>query len=131
MRTSSDGSTQRCAPNGFSGVHVALSSDLSVSGSSRDVGEADGVVTGELLAVERGALEQVRELLAKARVVERELLGPRPSLDLGVEDHSYGTASSAARAMSKPSGCSRSSTRCASRLAVRARIGTAFTAADG
>ena len=55
---------------------------------ARDVGEADGVVTGELVAVEGGALEQVRELLAKACVVERELLGPRPSLDVGIEDHS-------------------------------------------
>jgi hypothetical protein len=32
MRTSSDGSTQRCAPNGLAGVQVAFTSAFSVSG---------------------------------------------------------------------------------------------------
>src|SRR4029453_12058822 len=84
---------------------------------------------GELLLVERRALEQVRELLAEARVVERELLLPRPGLDLRLEHHCgrYSTASSAARAIANPVGLRRSSARCARRLATRARIGTAST----
>ena len=50
----------------------------------------DAVETGwdgalQLLAVERRALEQVVELLAKGGVVERELLLPGARLDLGLE----------------------------------------------
>ena len=84
---------------------------------------------GELLPVERRALEEVRELGAIALVVERELLRPGAGLDLRLQHHSgrYSTASSAFPASAKPIGLSRSSARCASRLAVRARIGTAFT----
>ena len=42
---------------------------------------------GELLAVERRALEQVGELRAVALAVEGELLVPGAGLDLGLEDH--------------------------------------------
>ncbi len=44
----------------------------------------------ELLAIEGGALEEVRELRPVARVVERELLLPRAGLDLRLEHHSSG-----------------------------------------
>ena len=97
-----------------------------------DVGEPNGAV--QLLAVERRAFEDVRDLLAERGVVERELLVPGPGLDLRVEDHaggSYSTAASAAAASRSPTGSARSSARCASRLAVRARIGIALTASAG
>ena len=81
----------------------------------------------ELLPVERRSVEQIRKLLAVARVVERELLVPRRAPR---RQRSYSTASSAAFAMTRPIGCRRSSARCASRPAVRARMGTAFTSAD-
>jgi len=98
---------------------------------ARDLSESDVVVAGERLTVKGRALAQVRELLAKCLVVERELLVPRPRLDVGLEDHSYSTAASAAWARASPSGASRSSARCASKPAVRARIGTAFTVEAG
>ena len=102
----------------------------------RGGGDAGGA---ELLAVEGRALEQVGDLLAVGRVVDRALLLPRPRLDLGREDHD----SSASRlrlvvdrllggaAIRNPIGCCCSSARWASRPAVRARIGTALTAAAG
>src|SRR4029077_17495939 len=43
----------------------------------RNVGEADVVEVGELFAIKGRALAQIRELLAEARVVDRELLFPR------------------------------------------------------
>ena len=51
----------------------------------------------EPVAIERGPRAQVVELFAEARVVERELVLPRTGLDLGIEHHSYSTASSATR----------------------------------
>ena len=91
---------------------------------------------GELLPVEARALEEVGELLAVRDVVERELLVPRAGLDLGCEHHSaggrYSTASSAFGGHEEArAGCSCSSARCARRLAVRARIGTARTMVGG
>ncbi len=91
MRTISDRSTQRCAPTGFSAVAVALSSGFSVSGSAPMSASPPASSRGceaELLPVERRALEQVRELRAVGRVVERELLVPRTRLDLRLEHHS-------------------------------------------
>ena len=91
MRTISARVAQRCAPTGLSGVTVALSSSFSVSGSCAIVVEPAGRPgvgdprRAELRAVERGALEEVGELPAVARVVDRELLGPRQGLDLGRE----------------------------------------------
>src|SRR6185436_674242 len=102
-----------------------------------------GVGDAELLAVEGRAVEEIRDLLAVGRVVGDALLLPGPGLDLGREDHdstasapaavlrSYVTASSACDAMRNPSGCCCSSARWASRPPVRARIGTALTAAAG
>ena len=83
----------------------------------------------ELLAVERRALEEVGELRAVALVVERELLVPRADVSSSVARTRPPPPRRAARR--KPIGCSRSSARCASRLAVRARIGTALTAVGG
>ncbi len=89
----------------------------------------------ELLAIERRALEEVRELDAIALVVDGQLLRPRTGHDLLLEGHalspSYSTASSALAAKRKPRGFCCSSARCASRLAVRARIGTALTLPAG
>ena len=122
-------------------VAVAFSSPLSVKRQLRDLGEpacslggcdAGG---GELLAVERRALEEVRELHAVARGRRARAARPRERLDLGGE-HQLGRRRTAARTRppprprppaGSPSGRSRSSARCASRPAVRARIGTAFT----
>ena len=64
-----------------------------------DVREPSGVARGleprfaELASVERGAFEQVGELRAVACVVERELLVPRPALDLRFEHQSSGGGS--------------------------------------
>ena len=89
----------------------------------------------ELLAVEGRALEQVGELGAVARVVELELLVPRARSTSGRASlgrlRVLDRLLRGLRARRKPSGCSRSSARCASRPAVRARIGTAFTDAAG
>src|SRR6185436_10590549 len=73
--------------------------------------------------VERRARAQVGELLGEARGVERKLLLPGHG--------EYSIASSACAAIRKPTGFPCSSARWASRLAVRARIGTAFTALGG
>jgi len=51
-----------------------------------DLYEAAGLMAVELLAVERGALEQVGDLAAVRRVVEGELLLPGRRLDLGRQD---------------------------------------------
>src|SRR5438067_2271679 len=48
----------------------------------RDLVQACGLEARELLAVERRPVEDVGELRAVALVVERELLRPRPRLDL-------------------------------------------------
>src|SRR5919198_3775401 len=47
-----------------------------------DLRQAARSAARELRAVERRAVEEVGELRAEARVVERELLRPRPGLDL-------------------------------------------------
>src|SRR4029453_16139759 len=39
----------------------------------------------QLVAVEGGTFEQVAELFAIGRVIERKLLGPRPAFDLRLE----------------------------------------------
>ena len=105
-----------------------------VSEAARFGGGGDPRIT-EFLPVERRALEEIGELLAVREIVEHELLVPRAGLDLGCEHHSaggrYSIASSAFDAMRKPSGFSSSSARWARRLAVRARIGTARTEAEG
>ena len=73
---------------------VALSSAFSVSGSRAISAEAAGGAgrreprLGQLRAVEGRALVEVGELLAIGGVVDRQLLGPRPRLDLGLEHHS-------------------------------------------
>src|SRR2546430_16227182 len=96
--------------------------------AARRSGRVDACST-ELAAVERRALEQVAQLRAVTRVVERTLLVPGQRFGAGHSGpRSYSTAPSAFAAIRNPTGCSCSSTRCASRPAVRARIGTAFTA---
>src|SRR5581483_6250657 len=90
---------------------------------------------GELLAVEAGPLVEVGELVPVGGVVERELLAPRPRLDLRLEHQraggSWAAAASAAAASASPAGRWRSSARCARSEAVRARSGTALTLAAG
>ncbi len=69
---------------------------LGGQGQRADLGEPSGRLgiaeprRGKLGAVERRALEQVRELSAVAAVVDRELLRPRPGLDLGLEHQPSG-----------------------------------------
>ena len=65
------------SPNGLSRVRVARSSSFSVSGSCAISASPPPVsAPGELLAVERRALEEVGELRPVARVVDGELLRP-------------------------------------------------------
>src|ERR1700750_142144 len=119
MRTISERSAARWAPIGSSRVAVARRSCFSVSGrgavlSRPPAGAARARPAGraQLVAIERRAVEQVGELLAIRRVVERPLLLPRPRLDLRGEDHGaapsgprrYSIASSAAPAMRNPIG---------------------------
>src|ERR1700759_1418762 len=90
MRTISPGVAQRCAPTGFSRVRVAAISGLSVRGSAPIPASPPAprppppprlprvLDSGrpQLAGVERGALEEVGELLAVGAVVERDLLVP-------------------------------------------------------
>jgi hypothetical protein len=114
MRTISDGSAQRWAPNGFSAVIVARSSLFSVSGRPAMSSSRLARTRPELLAVERGALEQVRDLRAVA---------------LGVSARTRPPSSPSRPVEADRVFCS--SARWARRLAVRARIGIAFTALTG
>ena len=121
MRTISGGSAQRWVPIGFSGVRVALQLVLLGQRQRARCRRARRRVASrprQLLAVERRALEQVGELRAVGGVVERELLVPRAGLDLRLEHHGARTRSPPRRlaASRKPSGCSCSSARWASRL---------------
>ena len=77
------GSAQRCVPIGFSGVVVARSSSLPVSGrwAMSSSAPASRAEPPELGAVERRALEQVGELRAVRGRVGGELLVPGPRLD--------------------------------------------------
>src|SRR4029453_6869605 len=54
-------------------------------GQLGDLPEPDVGRAGELLAVERRALAQVRKLRAERLVVEGEVVGPGPGLDLRLE----------------------------------------------
>ena len=101
--------TQRCAPNGFSGVRrrLAARASRSAAGARSRRAPASWSNPAELLAVERRVLEEVGELLAEARVVDASC-SAHGARSTRVEHHSrrYSTASSALAASRKPIGCS-------------------------
>ena len=136
MRTISAGSAQRCAPNGFSGVAGRLSSLFSVSGSaaisaSPPASSAEATpprsASPGRTASARGGRRAARGSSASSSdelLVPRDAPRPRARasgrlvLDCLLRLPRPGRSRAGARC---------SSARCASRPAVRARIGTAFT----
>ena len=101
--------------------------------ASPPAASADRIRRCQLLAIEGRALEEVGELRRGSS--RRRGRAARPTggstSSVSITRARTRPPPRAARASRKPSGCSCSSARCASRPAVRARIGTAFTAAAG
>ncbi len=115
-------------PERVSGVGVARISAFSVSGSRAIASRPPVVEARRACAGRRRTLEQVGELRRKAASSMR---AAPPTAGVRGRSSRYSIASSAPAASRKPIGCACSSARCASRPAVRARIGTALTRRAG